>query len=120
VFTGALFGREKYECYGAVDLFMLPSLCEGLPTVLLEASAMGIPIVATSVGGIPDIVVHGKTGFLVDKLSVELYARYAANLLEHKDLAEKIGKNAREHVKTNFLWSTVAEKYERIFEKLAR
>ncbi len=119
IFTGALQGREKYECYMLADLFMLPSRSEGLPTVLLESSAMGVPAVATNVNGIPDIVVHGQTGFLSDKSDFQSYEKYVKTLIENEDLAKEMGRKARAHVESNFSWSTIADKYAEIYETLS-
>jgi glycosyltransferase involved in cell wall biosynthesis len=117
-FTGSLFGKEKYECYSIAKLFMLPSQSEGLPTVLLEASAMGVPSVATNVNGIPDIILHSKTGFLVERTDIKSYMKYAKELIENDDLATEMGKNARAHVVTNFSWKSIAKQYEKIFQSL--
>lgn len=119
VFTGFLYGKEKYDCYAIADLFMLPSLSEGLPTVLLEAAAMGLPSIATNVNGVPDIVVRNKTGFLVDDSDISSFTEYATTLFEQEKLAKEMGKNAREHVEKNFSWSIITEKYEEIYESLA-
>lgn len=117
-FTGLLFGREKYECYSIADLFMLPSQSEGLPTVLLEASAMGVPIVATNVNGVPDIVVHNETGFLVEKSDLESFEKYTKTLIENDNLTKKMGKNARAHVTANFSWKNIAKKYKEVYQSL--
>lgn len=117
-FTGPLFGREKYECYSIADLFILPSQSEGLPTVLLEASAMGVPAVATNVNGVPDIIVHNKTGFLVEKYNLKSFEKYTKTLIENEDLTKKMGKNARAHVKANFSWNIIAKKYKEVYQSL--
>jgi len=117
-FTGSLFGEEKYGCYAAADLFMLPSQSEGLPTVLLESSAMGLPAVATNVNGIPDIIIHNETGFLVDKSNLESFEKYAETLIENEDLAKKMGRKAREHMKATFSWGIIAKKYEKTYQSL--
>ena len=118
VFTGSLFGKEKYECYFGADLFMLPSYSEGLPTVLLESSAAGLPAVATNVNGIPDIVVHNETGFLVDRCDFESFVKYARTLIGNEDLAKRMGRKAREHVKVNFSWEVIARQYEEAYLSL--
>jgi glycosyltransferase involved in cell wall biosynthesis len=64
-FRGPLLGRALLDEYDAADALCLPSRTEGLPMVLLEAMGRGLPVLATSVGGVPDIVVDGETGLLV-------------------------------------------------------
>lgn len=118
IFAGSLFGREKFECYFGADLFMLPSHSEGLPTVLLESSAAGLPSIATNVNGIPDIILHNQTGFLVDRQDIESFFAYALRLIENEDLAKEMGKKAKEHVKANFSWEVIAKKYEEVYMSL--
>lgn len=67
-FTGRIHHKELSKYYAIGDIFVLPSLSEGLPTVLLEAAAFAKPIVASKVGGIPDIIVHGHSGLLADSV----------------------------------------------------
>ena len=116
-FTGFL-PEERFKCYYIADLFILPSLSEGLPTVLLEAASFGLPAVATNTNGIPDIVIHGKTGFLVNRWSYEQYADFAQLILSDDNLAKKLGENAKKHVENNFSWNIIAQKYETLYEDL--
>lgn len=117
IFTGHL-QEEKYECYSIADLFILPSISEGLPTVLLEAASFELPIIVTDTGGISDIVVHNKTGFLVNKWDCGQYGKYAESLLTNRDIAIKIAKSARKHVESHFSWDKVVEKYEKVYNEL--
>ena len=70
----------------ALDIFVLPSVKEGLPYVLLEAESAGIPVIATSVGGIPDIIQHGINGLLVAPKNPEVLARAIHQLIQSKDM----------------------------------
>ncbi|MGD8535119.1 MAG: glycosyltransferase family 4 protein [Candidatus Aminicenantes bacterium] len=74
------------------DVFLLPSLNEGMGRVLVEAMAHGIPIVASDVGGIPDLVTHGKNGFLVPPKNPEELAKHIQILIENKDIRRKMGE----------------------------
>jgi glycosyltransferase involved in cell wall biosynthesis len=116
-FTGYISEEEKFECYQIADLFMLPSVSEGLPTVLLEAASFGLPIIATNIHGIPDIVIHGKTGFLVNRENYDQYAEYAERLIMNQSLAKEMGENAKKHVASNFSWSKVVKKYENVYDE---
>ena len=118
VFTGFISEEEKWACYSLASLFILPSISEGLPTVLLEAASFGLPIIATNTNGIPDIVIHGKTGFLVDKWDYNQCVNFARYILTNEDLAKKIGENARKHVENNFSWDIITKKYEEIYNSL--
>jgi glycosyltransferase involved in cell wall biosynthesis len=117
-FVGQVPHKEVSKYYNIADVFVLPSLSEGLPTVCLEASAAGKPCVATYVNGVPDIVIHGHTGYLVEKSDLPSYERYVRLLLEDEDLCGFMGRNAAKFVKENFSWDVVTKKYEEIFRDL--
>lgn len=92
-FTGARNDIEKIM--SSADIFVLPSLSEGRPTVILEAMASGKPVIATNVGGVPEIV-NDQIGILISPEDSVGLAEAINNLLEDKELMEKMGKNARE------------------------
>ncbi len=94
-FTGARNDIEKIM--PSADIFVLPSLSEGRPTVILEAMASKLPVVATNVGGIPEIVTKG-TGILVNPEDSVGLAEAIDKILQNKELQEKMGKTARKHV----------------------
>ena len=118
VFIGQVPRAEVAKYYSLADVLVLPSLSEGLPQVLLEASAAGKPCVATNVNGVSDIIVHGKTGYLVEKWNVGAYRDYVKSLLEDEQLSKKMGSMAAQHVKENFSWDTVVDKYEKMYEDI--
>ncbi|MDP2933120.1 MAG: glycosyltransferase family 4 protein [bacterium] len=78
----------------AADLFVLPSVKEGLPYVILEAAAAGLPIVATKVGGIPEIITDRSNGLLVPPADPKSLARAIDELLSSPELAQKFGRKA--------------------------
>ena len=118
VFVGHVPKSQVFSYYLLADIFILPSLSEGLPTVLLEASAAGKPCVATDVNGVSDIVVHEKTGYLVQKSDVDGFKRYVRMLLENESVLRRFGGNAAKFVKENFNWSVVVGKYEKIYREI--
>lgn len=118
IFTGKIPYDKIAAFYSIADVFLLPSLSEGLPTVLLEAAASELPIVATNTGGISEIVMHGKTGFLAEKWDIDAYVKYTKLLLKNDDLAQRMGTNARKHIRENFSWTRVIRKYEDIYAEL--
>ena len=95
--------RDKTpEFYKAIDIFTLPSETEGLPLTVIEAMFSGLPVVATSVGGIPEEVVEGRTGYLVEPKDSVGLAEAILKLLENKQLAIKIGSDGRRIALENF------------------
>lgn len=84
--------------YAIADVFLLPSLSEGCPNVLLEAMAAGVPVVATAVGGVPEIVTNGKDAILVEKHDGVGIALAAVELLRDEPLRDRLISNAREIV----------------------
>lgn len=116
IFSGYVPKKRLPEFYHMADVFVLPSFSEGLPNVLLEASAAGKPCVASGVNGVFDIIKHGKTGFLVGNPSPSSYYSYVKMLLEDRQLRARIGRNARENVERNFSWKTIVRKYINMYE----
>lgn len=80
--------------YPSASVLILPSLSEGVPKVLLEAMAVGLPVVASNVGGIPDLVKHGVTGLLVSPGCVQDLASAIRCLMEDPGLQSRLGQNA--------------------------
>ena len=118
LFVGLVPKQEIHEYFAISDVLILPSLSEGLPNVLLEASACGKPIVATNTGGISDIVIHGETGFLAESNNVDSFAHYVKLLLNDEDLSTELGRNAYEHTKEKFNWADITKEYESVYEKV--
>jgi len=118
IFTGE---REDIsEIIQIVDVFVLPSLWEGMPNVLLEAMAAGKPVVATKVGGIPELVVHEETGILVHPEDSSALANAILDLLQDKLKAKKMGEAGRVRVEEHFNISRMVEKTENLYRELLR
>jgi glycosyltransferase involved in cell wall biosynthesis len=101
------------------DVFVLPSLSEGFPVTILEAMACGLPVVATRVGGIPDIVEDGINGYLVDAMDQEMIAEALLKLLKDEELWEEVSNNNREKSK-KYRWDTVAAALEEMYQTSIR
>jgi len=99
-------------------VFAMPSLTEGLPIALLEAMQAGIPVVASQVGGIPDVLDNGRAGTLVSPADVESLAAALSQLLVDGELADKCVKAARQRVTEKYSSRTMAEKYLTIYAQL--
>jgi glycosyltransferase involved in cell wall biosynthesis/protein-tyrosine-phosphatase len=91
-----------YDLIAAFDVFVLPSLSEGSPMALLEAMALGRPIVATEVGGVPEILIGGETGLLVRPRDEQALARACLELARHRPWAAALAAAARRVVEAQF------------------
>lgn len=100
LFTGAR--RDVYDLVSAMDVFVLPSLNEGMPMSLLEAMALGRPVVASAAGGIPEVVSHRVNGLLAPPGDEPALAAACAELLRNRDLAMALGARARKTVEEGF------------------
>lgn len=103
---------------GLFDIFVFPSLHENLPNSVLEACFSGLPVVATSVGGIPEIIQDGFNGLLVKPRSSECLVNAVSRLVSNKTERLKMGNNAREYVINNFSNNIIIPKYEFLFDSL--
>ena len=110
------FRRDLDEIFRAMDFLVLPSLSEGLPNVVLEAFAWGKPVVATKVGGVPEVVKDGINGVLVAPNRPDLLARGIAILLASPELQTALGKAGYHNVEANFSFKKQNEKLKRIYE----
>ena len=97
------------------SIFVVPSRSEGLPNALLQAMAAGLPIVATRVGGIPSLIRDGENGLLVTAGNPEELAEAIEKLLINRDLAERIGRNARRKAE-EYRVERIVKLYEELFE----
>lgn len=118
VFEGALEQQGILEQLHWADLFLLTSRDEWLGVVLLEAQAVGVPIVATEVGGIPEAVVPGRSAILVPPADVEAAAKAMADLLKNPDKRVQMGREGRHYVQQQFDIEILNDKLERIFTEL--
>lgn len=100
-----------------MDIFVLPSISEGHPLSVVEAMAASKPVVATNVGGLPEIVINGETGFLVEPKDVGALRDKINLLLESRDLRETMGRKGRELVTGKFSLATMMKEYEKLFEE---
>jgi len=117
--TGFVPDRLLPVYYDAADYFILPSASgEGLPLVLLEAMACGLPVIATTVGGTPEIIKHMKNGVLVPPRNPEAMAETMAKLLSEERLGATIGEEARRIVEDRFTWEKNLHQLQDIYKKV--
>ncbi len=98
VFTGALPHEDLLASLASADAFVLNSSYEGLSHLLIEALALGVPTVATDVGGNPEVITHGATGLLVPAGDTDALAGALTRLLSENDLRERVARAAKESV----------------------
>jgi glycosyltransferase involved in cell wall biosynthesis len=116
LFTGQVSQVHKY--YAIADIVALPSHSEGSPNVLLEAMSAGLPVVATAVGGVPEIASTEKNALLVAAKDPESFAGSINRLLTDAGLAQKLGRAAALHVKERFSPTTQARSLLQIYQNL--
>lgn len=102
----------------AADMFILPSYSEGLPNVLLEACASGLPAVATDIGGSRDIIKDGKNGYIVDTNRPDQIREKLTMLAENENDRIKMGNYSREFIEKTFALNKVSEAYMKLYETL--
>ncbi|MBI3319400.1 MAG: glycosyltransferase family 4 protein [Candidatus Omnitrophica bacterium] len=106
------------ELLAAMDLFMLASRWEGLPIACLEAMASGLPVVATTAGGIPEIITHGETGCVVPIAQPEQLARAAVRLLQDRTLCHRMGQAGRASLNGQGTLHHMVSQTEQFYEEL--
>ena len=103
------------ELLKVFDIYVLPSLSEGLPMVLLEAMAAGCPIVATNVGGIPTLIKHGDNGSMVEPKNPQALASEIIKLLSSQELRSQYSKKALKTFQENYSADIMTRKYEQLY-----
>lgn len=116
IFAGHVSNVRSY--YAVANVLANASHSEGSPYVLLEAMAAGVPVVATSVGGVPEIATSGETALLVPPRDPEAFARALHQLLTMADLAQTLSSNARVHVADHFSPAGYARSVIQIYQEL--
>ncbi|MFC1515070.1 glycosyltransferase [Candidatus Omnitrophota bacterium] len=114
IFTGKL--DNPFYVLSNFDVFVLPSIKEGLSLSIMEAMTLGVPVVATKVGGIKEIIDDGVDGLLVDEADPESLSRAVLLLIKDSNLREKIRKNSLEKSMNRFSMCKSVKKIQRIYE----
>lgn len=108
------------EIYRSADCLVNPSLCEGMPNVVLEAMACGLPVIASRVPGNDAVVRHGETGWLFELGKPDAFWKALRKMMEDRVQAIKMGQRGRAWVSKDFSWRRVAQAYAGLFPELAR
>ncbi|HKN62060.1 MAG TPA: N-acetyl-alpha-D-glucosaminyl L-malate synthase BshA [Candidatus Acidoferrales bacterium] len=107
-----------HEKLGLADLFLLPSDLESFGLAALEAMACEVPVIATNVGGLPEVVTHGVDGYLVPPRDVEAAAKHALEILTRPDRGRAMGQQARIDARRRYCSNDVIPQYEAYYQKV--
>lgn len=107
------------ELMAVADLFLLPSSNESFGLAALEAMACEVPVISSNAGGLPEVNIHGKTGFMSDVGNVEEMARFAIDILSHEEVLAQFRANALAQAK-RFDIGNILPQYERYYEEILR
>ena len=117
-FTGKVSNRMLYSLYARAGVYVQPSLYEPFGITILEAMAMGKPVVATRVGGIPEFVINGVNGLIVDSGNSLALADAIMNVFSDATYAQKLAAEGKEKVQKEFTWEKTAQKTFRLYKQL--
>jgi glycosyltransferase involved in cell wall biosynthesis len=115
------FRQDLLNVFRSFNVFAIPSV-EGdtIPQVLMQALAVGIPVVSTTVGSIPDVVIQGETGFVVPPRDAAALAERIAALLDDAALRARLGAQGRSLVERSYSLEHMLDRLERVYERLLR
>jgi len=115
IFAG--FRRDIPRIFKAMDIMILPSLTEGLPNVILEAFAYGKPVISTNVGGVPEILEDGKSGYLTESESGNALADAIIKLINAPEKRVQMGKAGTQQVRSNFTFDEQNINLQKIYDE---
>jgi glycosyltransferase involved in cell wall biosynthesis len=107
------------DCFNNLALLVIPSYTEGVPVIALEAMACGTPVLASAVGGVPDIIIDRETGFLLESNEPEQIYRQVQQIFEDRQGMEDASEKAAAYIRCNYTADAAISKYNHIFRKIA-
>ncbi len=116
-FSGLYTKEESPAIYNWADIFVMPSLNEGMSNNLLEALASGLPVLMTPTGGAEELVIDGKNGYLIKMKDVDSIVEKISLLIDNLQKCEILGVKSRE-IAENMSWFSVAEEYINLYNKI--
>ena len=120
VFPGWVKKEEKEELLKTANLFLLPSYTEAMPMSILEAMGYGLPIIASNVGGIPQLVEEGKNGFMVTPGDIDGFSTAILNIIQNDDLNYEMGKNSLEKADEKYSLEAHIQKIKELYDTVLR
>jgi len=119
-FIGWIPEKEKIKILHSSNVFVLPSYNEGLPYAVVEAMAAGLPIVASNVGGIPEVVIQGENGYIIEPGDVRSLTNYIILLFKNKDLCSEIREKNLERTRLFYSKDMALEKLDKVFGEVLK
>ena len=113
ILTGKIKNAHQY--LRAFDIFILPSIKEGQPWVILEAMAAGLPIIATNIAAIPEMIQNKKNGLLVEQKNPQAIAEKIEYLIKNPKISENLGQNARQTIEQKFTINKMIKETEKLY-----
>ena len=120
LFTGYYPDKKLPKLYQAADVFAFSTFYEHHPFAVLEALATGLPVVTTTVGGIPETIENGKNGFLVEPFNPKAFSEKILYLLEHPAVAAEMGAQARKTLVEQYDWRIVVKDAVKVYDEVLR
>lgn len=117
-----LLGKQEalFDLLSCADVFLLPSESESFGLAALEAMSCGVPVVTSNVGGLPEINLHGETGFLQNAGDVDAMAHDVMSILQDEPLQRQLGHNARQRVEEQFTTDRIVPQYIEYYERVVQ
>lgn len=116
-FVGGVAREDMRKYYAIADIFVLPTIGDNSPITILEAMACKTPIVATRVGGIPELVISGKTGLLCPSRDAKALSESIKFLLAHTNQAESMAERGYQRVVEEFNFDLMIDRYEKLYQQ---
>ena len=126
MFTGKLSSEELKQEYQKANVFVLPAIVdkkgdtEGLGVVLIEAIEYGLPVVASNVGGIPDVIINEQTGLLVEAKNSDALTNAFLKLKSDQALSQKLVSGARAHIRKYFSWKPIIKNQMEVYKSVLK
>lgn len=115
-FVGQVPNIDVPKYLNTMDIYVAMSRVESFGVAVIEASACSLPVIVSDVGGLPEVVVNNKTGFLVNSENVEQCSEKLIELVNDKHLRKRLGKSGRSFVKDNYEWKSCFAKVEDVYK----
>lgn len=111
---------DIHELMAGVDILVMPSKDEGVPNTVQEAMAIGLPVIVSDVGGMPEIVLHGETGWVLSIADSEIWAKHIVMCIGDSLRCQTVGEAAREYAATHFSTESWGREYSKVIQRVVK